>query len=79
MRNRILGLVALGLLALGAAGASAFFAVILYQTNNAMMVERASYFAHTWAITFAILGAAWVYLLLKTIFDRSGDDDVTYV
>ncbi len=75
MLPRILGLIGLGVLAVGALAASSFFSKVMYNTAGTPQADRATYFAHTWLITFGILSGVWIWLLLKTIYYRREDDD----
>lgn len=75
-RNRILGLIGLGLVAALFFAATVFCARVASGAESEAIRSRGEHLAITWLVAFGICGGAWIWLLIKTI---RGDEDDGYV
>jgi hypothetical protein len=73
-RNRILGLIGLGLVSAVCFAATVYCARAARDAEmNEAVRSRGEHLAITWLVAFAICAGAWIWLLLKTI--RGGEDE----
>ncbi|CAN5703799.1 hypothetical protein BH09PLA1_BH09PLA1_08160 [soil metagenome] len=72
MKARIAGLIFLAILATGSLFLSSFWTRRMIETNK-LVRDQADYRAWYWLIASCVFGAAWIWLLVKTIRYRAED------
>ncbi|MBC8108821.1 MAG: hypothetical protein H7Z14_19715 [Anaerolineae bacterium] len=73
MKSRIAGLIVLAILASASLYFSSFWTRQTIEPLNRAALMQAEYRSWYWLVTCAVFGAAWIWLLVKTIRYRAED------